>query len=262
MVWQAYIDESFDERGTFVLAGCIASATSWAAFSEEWRQLLPRFGVLDASGLYTFKMREMASLDERMARVVAFYRVIEKNVRILVSVKIDSTELERAKSRIFAPDLTIRWHELHPYLIAYRLLLDSLLAARPTLEDIIPHGERIDFYFDERSEKGLICSLWNDYVAGRSPDLRDFYGATPRFGDDNKLLPLQAADFWAWWVRRFYASGTPQDALDLNFGTFQRAPDTDILVLDIWADEEHLIFNFVRMIRHYFGPETQIIIRP
>jgi hypothetical protein len=35
MTLQAYIDESSDENGVFVLAGCISDAESWAAFTKE-----------------------------------------------------------------------------------------------------------------------------------------------------------------------------------------------------------------------------------
>lgn len=41
VVLQAYIDDSRGDDGTFVLAGYIATAESWAKFAGEWEELLP-----------------------------------------------------------------------------------------------------------------------------------------------------------------------------------------------------------------------------
>jgi hypothetical protein len=77
---QAFIDESVDPAGVFVLAGYIASTESWMAFSREWEKLLRPFGTVREDGRYHFKMHEMAANPERMARVPIFFRVIEDHV--------------------------------------------------------------------------------------------------------------------------------------------------------------------------------------
>lgn len=46
---QAYIDDSYNEDGTFVLAGHVATADAWEAFSREWEQALP-MGLRDERG--------------------------------------------------------------------------------------------------------------------------------------------------------------------------------------------------------------------
>jgi hypothetical protein len=264
MVLQAFIDESIDEGATFVLGGCISTAESWAAFSGEWEELLPGFGVLDSNGRYSFKMKEMAALQERMDRVVAFYRVIEKHVLGLVSVKINIAELERAKSRIFVPNAIIEWDKFHPYMVAYRYLLDKFHIERPKMTQAIPLNEKIDFYFDERAEKKVIISTWDDYVSKRPDAVRDFYGATPRFEDDNDFLPLQAADFWVWWVRKWYAEGTPEKIMKRDFGEFQHMgiPGKGTLIVNMAVGEDDMVGNFVRMIRDRVGPERPIIVQP
>ncbi len=68
MTLQAYIDESSDENGVFVLAGCISDAESWAAFTKEWEGVL-KYGILNKHGRYHFKMSDMALNEERMSRV-------------------------------------------------------------------------------------------------------------------------------------------------------------------------------------------------
>jgi hypothetical protein len=68
MVLQAFIDESYSNDGTYVLAGYIASVEEWASFSREWQELLP-YGTLDKDDQFHFKMSEMAINEERMKRV-------------------------------------------------------------------------------------------------------------------------------------------------------------------------------------------------
>jgi hypothetical protein len=41
MVVRAYIDDSYTAGGVHVLAGYIARAEQWGAFSKEWEELLP-----------------------------------------------------------------------------------------------------------------------------------------------------------------------------------------------------------------------------
>ncbi len=78
MVLQADIDESYEGGGLFVLGGYVSTTEAWEEFSREWEELLPRFGIFDEIG-YHFKMSEMARLNERLTKVPAFYRVIEKH---------------------------------------------------------------------------------------------------------------------------------------------------------------------------------------
>ena len=54
----AYLDESVDAGNVFVMAGYIASAAQWAAFSEEWASLL-KLGPPHFRRISEFKMREM-----------------------------------------------------------------------------------------------------------------------------------------------------------------------------------------------------------
>src|SRR4051812_12497106 len=67
LVLQAYIDDS-TQGDVFVLAGYLASAAEWAAFSREWEAMLPLASIQE-DGRYRFKMSEMASSPERMSRV-------------------------------------------------------------------------------------------------------------------------------------------------------------------------------------------------
>ena len=79
---------------------------------------------------------------------------------------------------------------------------------REALQDLIPLTEKVDFYFDDQTEKSIILRGWDDFVAEMPDDeIKQYYGATPRFENDQDFLPLQAADLWAWWVREWYERG-------------------------------------------------------
>lgn len=153
--YQAYIDDSRAEGGTFVLAGHVASADAWEDFSREWEQMLP-LGLRDENGFH-FKMSEMAYLEERMARVPGFYRIIEKHVLFSISCKIEVSELERARRRICIPRLSgssrvvVDWGAWYnPYTMAFRGLLDMFNSNREEVAELLPPNEPVDFIFDEQ----------------------------------------------------------------------------------------------------------------
>jgi hypothetical protein len=110
----------------------------------------------------------------------------------------------------------------NPYYFMFRGLMDDFHRyARQQLKDIIPLDETVDFIFDDRSEKSYILAGWDEYVSELPEEEKQWYGATPRFENDQRFLPLQAADLWAWWVREWYeedAALLPDKMRDLDFG--------------------------------------------
>jgi hypothetical protein len=59
LVLRAYIDDSHTVQTAFVLAGYIATAENWAAFSDDWQEVLDmpprleRFKMADAHGTWS-----------------------------------------------------------------------------------------------------------------------------------------------------------------------------------------------------------------
>jgi Protein of unknown function (DUF3800) len=213
--FQAFVDDSYTTDAEFVLGGHIAAPEAWAAFSSEWEALLPS-GTLSADGRYHFKMSEMAMTEERMECVPAFYWLIEKYALASISCKFDVAEHKRASARVRKKFLDLGYL-IYPnkfdnsYFFGFRCLLDMFHSNREAIKFLIPLDENVDFIFDNQTEKSFILEAWNDYVAERPDETREYYGATPRFEDDREYLPLQAADLWAWWVREWYE----EDSIDL-----------------------------------------------
>jgi hypothetical protein len=224
--FQAFVDDSWTTRGEFVLGGHVAPAEAWANFAKEWEVLLPT-ATRAKNGKWHFKMSEMAASPERMARVPPFYAAIEKFVTLSVSCRINLEEFERAIARVKSRASTFDWHVIfdrweNPFFFNFRCLIDALHHRRvEALWPVIPLTEKIDFYFDERSEKKFIIEAWDEYVQNSPEDVQEFYGTTPRFENDQIFLPLQGADLWAWWVREWAeedAIEVPDKMAEFDFG--------------------------------------------
>jgi Protein of unknown function (DUF3800) len=257
MVFQAFIDDSATENGVFVLAGHIASAELWARFSKSWEELLP-FGLLSKDGKRYFKMSEMAASPERMERVGVFFRVLEEYELLSISCKLNAAELKKAISRLWVLNRRFDWGPFSdPYFVAFRILIDSVGEQGDKMMSWLP-DEKIDFIFDDQSQKKIIYEAWDAYMASKEPDVRKQFGSTPRFENDNEFMPLQAADLWAWWVRKWYESGI-LDKIDeskamvvpglINSNTIRRS-------VFISYNEDQLVESLKSMLCAMFPTET------
>ena len=252
MVFQAYIDDSQDDDGTFVLAGYIASAERWASFSREWERMLP-WATVQPDGRHRFKMSEMAMSPERMGRLPAFHTIINNHVEMSIATVIDRKLLNKFLDDLVAyvirdvnghkteVELNIDnvknvWRD--QFFFAYLSLMDTFHKLASEGSDSFNIPGKVDFYFDETSKKGKILRGWDDYLAIRPAEYREKYGATPRFEDDEVFLPLQAADFRAWWVRRWAVEFGPDKASDGKFPFATAAKP--IFNLVFYVDERQL----------------------
>ncbi len=214
MVLQAYIDDSRDgATGNFVLAGYIASAEQWAAFSQEWESMLPN-AVKTSKGVHRFKMSEMKHFG-KMNDVSLFHNIIMKHVQMSVSVVFNSNELKARVDRLVAEaahpgygkinieidNMKKKWRD--PFFFAFRMLMDGFHQARVAQPDLVPIDGVVDFVFDNDGNEIFIRQIWDEYLANRPEEFRNGYGKKPRFENDEEYLPLQAADFRAWWVRKW-----------------------------------------------------------
>jgi hypothetical protein len=242
--FQAFIDESYSTE-EFVLAGHIAPAAVWAEFAKEWEDLLP-FATRAENGKFHFKMSEMAATPERMERVPAFYRLIEERVISSISCRINLADFARAQERLHAKANVMRWTINlnlweNTYFFAFRMLLDNFHNWREKFQSHIPLDEKVDFIFDEKTEKHPILEAWEEYVGTRDDEVRAYYGATPRFENDQDFLPLQAADLWAWWVREWYeedANSIPDKLRTYDFGKWRGRERPNIVIS---ANEDQLL---------------------
>ena len=245
--FQAFLDESISSD-ELVVAGHIATAENWAAFAKEWEELLP-LGTLAENNEYHFKMSEMAQTPERRARVQVFYKVIEEHVISSISCRVNLRDFQRARERFDLFATRMSWTVnlgpwTNPYFFVFRVLIDKFHQERNKFKSKLPLDRKVDFIFDERAEKKAILQAWDEYIDKREDEIKPYYGSVPRFEDDRAFLPLQAADLWAWWVRKWYEEDLiafPDKLRDYDFGSWRGNKRPNIVIS---ADEDGILDVF------------------
>lgn len=224
MILQGFIDDSRDHNtGAFVLAGYIAPVEKWAAFAKEWESLLP-LATQNKKGVHRFKMSEMNARG-RMDDVAAFHAIIAKHADMGVAAIIDKNVVREAvdaltaafeysdasKAEVSIEALKVWWRD--PFFFAFRALMDGFHQAMAAESEWIPFRSPVDFYFDrEQRTEDYIRKIWQDYIDRRPEETAHLYGRKPQFEDEEEFLPLQAADFLAWWVRKWANEFGPENA--------------------------------------------------
>ena len=195
MTLQVYIDDSTTAEETFVLAGYISTAEKWAQFSDEWQELLdrePKWRRFKVSRVFN-SIRYGHLEDGASNRVIEFYRVIEKFVDKSVAVVVPIAALKKAASDFGLPEMYG-----NPYWVGWKTIVQFCVE---WLHESGTTGP-IDFIFDDQTEAGTINSIWDGFSASFPMEHRNLVPNRPRFRREEEFLPLQAADMYAWWVRR------------------------------------------------------------
>lgn len=215
MVLQAFIDDSRDAAsGTYVLAGYIASVENWTAFAAQWERLLP-LATKNKNGIHRFKMTEM-NRRGRMKDVALFHSVITEHVEMSVACVIDANMLRDVVDRIVATADFPNWGELElnidqfkvkwrdPFYFCFRAIMDGFHKKMHEESEFVPFRSPVDFIFDrEEANENFVRSIWQEYLDRRPDEHRKLYGRVPQFEADEEFVALQAADFRAWWIRKW-----------------------------------------------------------
>lgn len=250
LVLQAYIDESYEPDGVFVLGGYVSTAERWSRFASDWEKCLPKFGVLDSkSNQYHFKYNQMAALQERRERIPIFENIVMDHALFGLFCRIHIQDIQRAIGRIQIPAHKFvdfaEWE--HPYYVAYRCLMDMFHFNRDRFPDLVPEGEPIDFIFDDQLfEKKIIIETWRDYIEEKPDSVRHLYGRMPAFRDDKQFLPLQAADLIAGKVRENFTK-------DTFYEVFEKGPSDKVAfpILGVEFNEDQLVASFKDLARAF-----------
>lgn len=203
MVLQAHIDGSTTKGVVLVLAGYVAPAEKWARFSDDWAEMLTALPPLQRP----FKMKNMWCSPERLESTSWLYRIIERHASAAISCAVKIDELHKVWDSITWPPSARDPQQLrNPYYCGFLGLINGVAQAQAQ----IGLSEPIDFIFDEETEKGPILGGWDGLKENSHPELRPFLGDTPAWKNDETLMPLQAADLYAWWVRKWYVERAPE----------------------------------------------------
>jgi hypothetical protein len=123
-----------------------------------------------------------------------------------LAVSIDKAAYARHIRSIPAPNRTSILDK--PYFLAFHHVVLGT-AAQYLMRGVV---NPCDFIFDEQGSIGNdVLDVWDnlkeiadDLAKNGRTDFRPFLGSKPIFRDDKSFLPLQAADFYAWQVRRLF----------------------------------------------------------
>ena len=226
-----YIDDSGkDDPPVFVLAGFIAEAEAWAAFTDEWDEELTRYPKIKY-----FKMKEAHALNGQFEGVSSLAR--DHKVGRLASLcsKHLSGELACVVRHLdyaaqFANKYAPRMDD--PYIL---MMMGTYILAFHWLETQGKKGEKVNFIFDRQLEKETVVrEMFAEFAKMPGNDLEPIgLPPTPNFDDDKSTPALQAADLLAWHIRRRFADReSPANETVSAANEFIGKPGR--LLLDVW----------------------------
>ena len=162
------------------LPGMSPPRNSGRDFSQDWAQLVDKFGTLKSNASHRhFHMNAMAKSPERMEWVKAFHRCIEKyaDVSLCCALRVDAVPAALDRIGFKEGARLSDWGQYKsPYFWAFNALMDSFHSRRGDIQSF-DIGQRVDFIFDELSEKRQIIENWDAYLARKTPEIRELYGA-------------------------------------------------------------------------------------
>jgi Protein of unknown function (DUF3800) len=196
---QGYVDDSGSDPkdGHFVLAGYVLPADHWARFADAWDAQLKR----DPS-VYCFKMSDAEYGDGYFKGMREEFRKLKVNELSDVIPPFEPMGLACSVDwdmwkRIVEPHVPAELK--NPYMALFYGVIQLVHLAQVHL------GGKylVEFDFDEQAEIGMGAAGWYPALKAAVPEpYKSMMGATPRFLNDEMVLPLQAADMLAWHVHR------------------------------------------------------------
>lgn len=199
---QVFVDDSGGkgQSKNFVLAGLASDSYRWNSFSKEWRDCLRQEPRVDV-----FKMRDAASCTgsfhrfsptQRDDRVRALARIINRYVEFAIWTMIDLDAHQKSWAKLSKPQSEV-------YFWPYHTLI---LGACFDLWEECNWREPFEIVFDEQLIFGERARRWypliKEIMRIKWPDECSILPANPTFRRDDEFPPIQAADLWAWCLRK------------------------------------------------------------
>jgi hypothetical protein len=233
---QAFIDDSGTGGPLMVMAGFVATAEKWAAFSDEW-------DAVRKSGkpIAHLKMKEAFAFNgqfngftekERDDKIYDLINVINKYAAYSVGCVIDAKAYEKALAN--SPAKTLESPYFHACMT---MIMHFALGVRKHIGPANP----IDFIFDRMQLTQLqeVIQMWSLYKSNPlgPPQLREMLGNHPRMDDGEKVLPLEAAELGAGCLRRVASDVREGIKPDVSKGKFGQAIKTPMNLIRLGAAE-------------------------
>jgi hypothetical protein len=189
VVLAARIDDSADDT-IYSLAGWLSTADKWKQFSDDF----------EAAGLpSTFHMKKVRRHAGKRVNMLAAITCRYAMYRV-DCVLHQKNYLMAAKGRV-ATQLD------SPYFV----LFYQVILATCYFLDQMKIDDTIDWIFDEQGQVGTDANAWYSWIKEHAAlNISRRLGSTPIFRDDDKVLPLKAADLFAWEIRKHLSAEQPR----------------------------------------------------
>lgn len=206
MELRAYIDDSgLSDSPTSALAGWVGPSAHWAELAPRWAEALEW-----KPGVSAFKMAHAQAFKGEFAEWARETR--DLRVKYLMTLIREQKLIGiGAVLRRADYDAIFKGKTAKSFDFPFQILLYSLVVL--VVKAFAEHGlTSIEFVFDRQlGQEEHIRREWERLRKAAPAELRDILSTEPRFADDKVETGLQAADLYAWWVRR-WASFYTDDA--------------------------------------------------
>ena len=196
---EAYFDDSGSEGGpVLVLAGWLSTAERWANFNEEWQAILA-----ERPEIAPFKMQHAMTWhggwrpmewNDRGELLERFHEIIMRHaIRAFASVVHRGAFDELVRRGL-------KGHNVPK--TAYWLAFMGVIHQTMEYHRSTGATEKVDFVFDEQGREFEHARDAFGQWRQVDPNALRYVAGTPREANDREVLPLQAADYLVWQVRR------------------------------------------------------------
>lgn len=211
VVLDGYVDDSGGSGGAgdgdhFLLAGYVASSEPWMRFSEEWdaecgkHPATPDFKMAIAMRPIGSEEGYGWSEEQRERRIESLAEIINRWTRLRVSCVIRRSGYEHI----------VRGNVPGAIDSAYFLAFYTVIVAVAHYMGQSNLSGSVDWVFDEQGKVGRKARKHFEWIKNHaSPAIRPYLGVEPIFRHDSQLLPLKAADMFAWSLRRNHSIEQP-----------------------------------------------------
>jgi hypothetical protein len=198
VIIQGYYDDSGSDAASpvYMLAGTVSSVERWKRFSDEWRDELSREPSIEY-----FKMSEAQPLKGqfegwpaalRDQKVFVLSEILDKHMLLFIESYLYRDQFDRLiKNKIPVGTFT------DPYFLCFYHIVVAIAELHGSFFEC-----EAEFIFDQHGAIGTDAVGWWELAKTQiPPKFAKYLVNQPVFKDDKRVLPLQAADLYAWHAR-------------------------------------------------------------
>jgi len=189
-VREAFFDGSTQDGRVLIVAGYMADTDTWLRFSDAWQE---KIDTLDNGR--PFKMSRASKTAKGMRRAQQHYRLIQDFGLVGVGCAVPIEPLRR-----LVVEYGLDPRMANPYFTAWRMAISAAITCVKSDKS----NAKIQFCFDEQTEKVLILKAWDLFHANAPAQYRRHIARDISFKPDDDVMPLQAADLFAGLARMQY----------------------------------------------------------